>query len=193
MGGSEASIVIIFDLPKVHFESVSRAVNHLLFITLTQNKSSLRKVLEEIIDKKHDIDTCKRNWKKNSNIFNHEPKTCDYYAGSPAYKDLLLYKILESSDDTDGIDSENMDAIKKNIVDFRIQLAMLEDINDEVSLGFRRQEDLKDSNLGWPILNDCIKTKNMAAFEPYLEKFNELQPYFVKKVKENHEIADVLK
>ena len=33
----------------------------------------------------------------------------------------------------------------------------------------------------------------MAAFEPYLEKFNELQPYFVKKVKENHEIADVLK
>ena len=36
--GSEASIVIIFDLPKVHFESVSRAVNHLIFITTTQNK-----------------------------------------------------------------------------------------------------------------------------------------------------------
>ena len=34
--GSEASTVIIFDLPKVHFESVSRAVNHLIFITTTQ-------------------------------------------------------------------------------------------------------------------------------------------------------------
>ena len=33
----------------------------------------------------------------------------------------------------------------------------------------------------------------MAAFEPYLEKFNELQPDFVKKVQENHVIVDVLK
>ena len=103
--------------------------------------------MEKIIDKKHDIDTCKRNWKKNSNIFNHESKTCDYYAGSPAYKDLLLYKIHESSDDTDGINSENMDAIKKNIADFCIQLALLEDIKNETLKGFRRQEDLRDSNL----------------------------------------------
>ena len=36
--GSEASIVIIFDLPKVHFESVSRAVNHLIFVTATLNE-----------------------------------------------------------------------------------------------------------------------------------------------------------
>ena len=35
--GSEASIVIIFDLPKVHFESVSRAVNHLIFVTTSQH------------------------------------------------------------------------------------------------------------------------------------------------------------
>ena len=37
--GSEASIVIIFDLPKVHFESISRAVNHLVFVTITENKT----------------------------------------------------------------------------------------------------------------------------------------------------------
>ena len=35
--GSEASIVIIYDLPMVHFESVSRAVNNLIFVTTTQN------------------------------------------------------------------------------------------------------------------------------------------------------------
>ena len=33
----------------------------------------------------------------------------------------------------------------------------------------------------------------MAQFEPYLEKFNELQPDFVKNVQENHGIVDVLK
>ena len=33
----------------------------------------------------------------------------------------------------------------------------------------------------------------MAQFEPYLEKFNELQPDFVKKVQENHVIFDLLK
>ena len=37
--GSEASIVIIFDLPRVHFESVSRAVNHLVFVTLKENET----------------------------------------------------------------------------------------------------------------------------------------------------------
>ena len=36
--GSEASVVIIFDMHKVHFESVSRAVKHLIFITTAQNK-----------------------------------------------------------------------------------------------------------------------------------------------------------
>ena len=103
--------------------------------------------MQEIIDKKHHIDTCKLNLKKNGNIFHHEPKTCDYFTGSSAYKDLLLYEILESHDDTDGIDSENMNAIKKKIADFRIQLAMLEDIKKETLKGFRRQEDLRDSNL----------------------------------------------
>ena len=104
--------------------------------------------MQEIIEKMHDIDTCKHNWKKNGKIFNQIPKTCDFYAGSSAYSDLLLYRILERpDDDTDGIDSENSDESSKNIGDFRIQLAMLEDINNEISMGFRRQEDLKKSEL----------------------------------------------
>ena len=35
--GSEASLVVIYDLPKVHFEAMSRAVNQLVFVT-TSNK-----------------------------------------------------------------------------------------------------------------------------------------------------------
>ena len=33
----------------------------------------------------------------------------------------------------------------------------------------------------------------MATFEPYIEKFNELQPEFVKNVQKNHVIVDILK
>ena len=99
--------------------------------------------MQEIIEKRHDIDTCKQNWKKNGKIFNQIPKTCDFYAGSSAYSDLLLYKILERpDDDTDGIDSENSDESSKNIADFRIQLTVMEDIKDEIIIGCRKQEDL---------------------------------------------------
>ena len=80
-------------------------------------------------------------------FFNLIPKPCDFYAGSASYNDLLLLEILESPDKTDGSDSENSDESMKNIADFRIQLAMLEDIKDEALMGFRRQEDLRDSNL----------------------------------------------
>ena len=107
----------------------------------------MRKVLQEIIEKKHDMETCNYNWKQNGKTFNQIPKTCDFYAGSASYNDLLLLEILESPDKTDGIDSENSDESMKNIADFRIQLAMLEDIKDEALMGFRRQEDLRDSNL----------------------------------------------
>ena len=102
----------------------------------------MRKVLQEIIEKKHDIETCNYNWKQNGKIFNQIPKTCDFYAGSSAYSDLLLYKILERpDDDTDGIDSENNDESKKDVADFRIQLATLEDIKEEIRIGCRKQED----------------------------------------------------
>ena len=101
----------------------------------------MRKVLQEIIEKKHDIETCNYNWKQNGKTFNQIPKTCDFYAGSSSYNDLLLHEILESPDDTDGVDSENDDESKKDVADFRIQLATLEDIKEEILIGCRKQED----------------------------------------------------
>ena len=36
--GSQASLVVIYDLPKVHFESMSRAVNQLVFVTTSSKR-----------------------------------------------------------------------------------------------------------------------------------------------------------
>ena len=60
---------------------------------------------------------------------------------------LMKIKIAAETSNSFEIDSENNDESKKHIAEFQIQLAMLEDIKDEALMGFRRQEDLKDSNL----------------------------------------------
>ena len=98
--------------------------------------------MQEIIEKRHDIDTCKQNWKKNGKIFNQVPTTCPYYDNSSSYGDLLMHERLRNPDKTDGTSiSENDDEYSKNIADFRIQLTMMEDIKDEILIGCRKQED----------------------------------------------------
>ena len=101
----------------------------------------MKNVLTEIIEKKHPIDTCHNNWKMNGKIFNQVPLTCSFHPASPSYNDLLLYERLESRNDTDGVGSENDGQSKKDIADFRIQLATLEDIKEEIRIGCRKQED----------------------------------------------------
>ena len=101
--------------------------------------------MQETIEKKHDSDTCKQNRKQNAKIFNQEPTPCLFFAGAPSYRYLL--KQIHLSINTDGIGSANNDENSKMIADFRIQLTIMEDINDEISMGFRRQEDLKKSEL----------------------------------------------
>ena len=109
------------------------------------SQSSLKNVLKEIIDKKHAIDACKNNWKRNGKIFNQVPTTCPYYDNSSSYGDLLMHERLRNPDKTDGTSiSENDDEYSKNIEEFRIQLTMMEDIEDEIRFGFRKQDDQVD-------------------------------------------------
>ena len=109
------------------------------------SSSSLKQVLKEIIEKKHDIDTCKNNWKKNGKSFNQVPTTCPFYDGYSSYDDLLMHETLNNPDKTDGtLISEYDDEHSKNIAEFRIQLTIMEDINDEIIIGCRNQDDQVD-------------------------------------------------
>ena len=80
--------------------------------------------MQEIIEQKHDTDTCKYNWKENAKIFNLKPKICNYFAGSPQYYFLLLYEKLESPD---MVASNSNDEISSSIGKFRNMLAILEE------------------------------------------------------------------
>ena len=102
------------------------------------SQSSLKNVLKEIIEKKHAIDTCKNNWKRNGKIFNQVPTTCQFYNRYDGYDDLLM---PISPDSTDGIASEIADEKIKSIADFRILLATLEDIKEDIVIGCRKKED----------------------------------------------------
>merc|ERR1711860_448681 len=48
--GSEASTVIIYDMKSIHFESISRAVLQLIFVTTKTSKNALTNILRDIID-----------------------------------------------------------------------------------------------------------------------------------------------
>ena len=80
--------------------------------------------MQEIIEQKHDTDTCKYNWKENAKIFNLKPRTCDYFAGSSVYNDLLMYEKLESPD---MVASNSDDEISSSIGKFLYMLAILEE------------------------------------------------------------------
>ena len=92
--------------------------------------------MQETIEKKHDSDTCKQNRKQNAKIFNQEPTPCLFFAGAPSYRYLL--KQIHLSINTDGIGSANDDENSKMIADFRNQLTIMEDINDEIFIGCRK-------------------------------------------------------
>ena len=100
--------------------------------------SSLKKVLRKIIEKDHDSDVCDHNRTQNGHIFNQVPKTCEFFNGYDGYADLLM---PISPDSTDGIASEIADEKIKSIADFRILLATLEDIKEDIVIGCRKKED----------------------------------------------------
>ena len=103
----------------------------------------MKKVLKEIIEQKHDIETCKYNWKKNGKIFNQIPKTCDFFAGSSFYNGLLKHEKLKLKS-PGMVASDSNDEIGSSIGKFRYMLAILEDIKDDLLIGCRIQNDLNE-------------------------------------------------
>ena len=91
--------------------------------------------MQALIEKKHDLKTCKYNLNENGKIFNQEPTPCLFFDVAPSY--LLKHESIN----TDGIGSANDDENSKMIADFRIQLIIMEDIKDEIIIGCRKQED----------------------------------------------------
>ena len=108
--------------------------NFLLF-----DRSSLSKMLQDVIEKKHDDTACQSNWKKNGSIFNQVPNTCQYFENCPHYSDLLVhekrYKSMEIKYGLSKIDQ---------VADFRIQLALFQGVKDEVMLGCRLSKDFDE-------------------------------------------------
>ena len=100
--------------------------------------SSLKKVLRKIIEKDHDDMVCDHNRTQNGHIFHQVPTTCQFYNRYDGYDDLLM---PISPDSTDGIASEIADEKIKSIADFRILLATLEDIKEDIVIGCRKKED----------------------------------------------------
>ena len=94
-------------------------------------------VLNNIKERKHDQKVCFTNCKENGKTFNQIPQTCRFYTGSPRYKDLLEHLEIPNVDASDGGTSSN-----PNIKDFCLQLILLEDFKEEISLGFRKEEDI---------------------------------------------------
>ena len=94
-------------------------------------------MLNNIKERKHDQKVCFTNCKKNGKIFNQIPQTCRFYTGSPRYQDLLEHHEVPNVDASDGGPSSN-----PNIKEFCLQLILLEDFKEEISLGFRKEEDI---------------------------------------------------
>ena len=140
--GSEASTVIVYDLPKVHFESLSRAVNQLVLVTMSTLKTSLSKALQDIVEKNHDSSICQENWKRNSKMFNQVANTCQFFTGSSHFSELLVHKEF-ALDIPDNIEPTTEDSDHQAVSDFCTQLVLYEDLKDEVRNGCRAQEDAK--------------------------------------------------
>ena len=102
----------------------------------------MKKVLQEINERRHDKNVCKHNWKQNGKIFNQIPSTCAFYTGSSSYTDLLLHKELKSPGTMVASDSNN--EISSPIGKFSYKLAKMEDIKDEIIIGCRIKKDLNE-------------------------------------------------
>ena len=96
-------------------------------------------MLQDVIEKKHDDTACQSNWKNNGSIFNQVPNTCTYFTSCSDYSNLLVhdtrYRSVEIKNEQSGID---------RVDNFIFQLALYQDVKDEVELGCRLQEDIND-------------------------------------------------
>ena len=103
----------------------------------------MQKALTDVIEKKHDKVACQQNCKENGKIFNHAAFQCHYYSKSPKFDELLIKRALIGSDYPDASTDENEGDVEQ-LIALDDKLVILEELEFEVKLGCRAQEDVKD-------------------------------------------------
>ena len=98
--------------------------------------------LNNIITKQHDKEACKQNRKENGKIFNHEPHPCLYYTGCDKYNELLSKIETNDIDDPDSISQLEKEQEKEQLIEFLVKVSEYGDMDAEVQLGCRKQEDV---------------------------------------------------
>ena len=100
-------------------------------------RTSLKKMLTNIMSKRHDKDACNTNCRENGKYFYQKPHHCPYFPGSPNFKNLLEKRKIDYQDSPDTTTKSS-----PNIAEYYLQLILLEDFVGEVQAGVRNQDDV---------------------------------------------------
>ena len=97
-------------------------------------------MLKDILDKKHDKDTCKANCYKNGKIFSQTPYQCKYFSDDDFnYSNLLVHEKF-NYDSTDGATTAVV--TDPTILKFYVQYVQWDDLNRDLEIGVRKHEDV---------------------------------------------------
>ena len=108
-----------------------------LNIAVFDFRTSLKRILTNIVDQKHDKDVCNINCIENGKVFNQKPYQCQYFTGSSSLTNLLEIQIIDDEDSSEATTKRS-----PNIAEYSLQMILLKEYMDEVNLGIRNQDDL---------------------------------------------------
>ena len=106
----------------------------------------LVKTLTDVSENYHDDDTCKHNCYKNGNKFNHVPHNCTYYNNDPRIGKLLKKVQLKISD-YPSMSQDESEETTKQLLEFADLAFILEDMELELELSLRSEEDISNMKL----------------------------------------------
>ena len=99
-------------------------------------RTSLKKMLTNIMSKRHDKDACNTNCRENGKCFYQKPHHCSYFHGSSDFDNLLKKEMIDDPDSPDTTPKSS-----PNIAEYYLQLILLEDFMGEVQAGVRNPDD----------------------------------------------------
>ena len=100
-------------------------------------RTSLKRTLTNIVEKKHDKVVCNANCIENGNFFHQKPHQCSHFTGSPRFNNLLEKQVIDDEDSPEATTKSS-----PNIAEYSLQMILLKEYMDEVNLGIRNQDDL---------------------------------------------------
>ena len=100
--------------------------------------------LDNVIQKRHDKETCKYNCIKNGRAFNHEPYHCRYFSNDASYNELLAKRTFTKSDYPDEAQPEIEENTEK-LLELADLSTIWERLKVEVQLGCSKHEDIIDT------------------------------------------------